>query len=109
MYNRPVEVYFLSVHNITLIIKLEFSRPPEFNSSVPRSLYYLPIKRYTSVVDLIYFRRLVESPLDLASFRLAGQRGTPTGEPCPNRGGRWCPLGMALCLLYSHTLISSYM
>ena len=31
--------------------------------SVPTSLYYLPTNLYTSVVDLIYVRRLVESAL----------------------------------------------
>ena len=32
--------------------------------SVPQSLQYLPTNLYTSVVDFIYFRRLVESPLE---------------------------------------------
>ena len=34
--------------------------------SVPKSLQYLPTNLYTSVVDFIYFRRLVESPLYFA-------------------------------------------
>ena len=32
--------------------------------SVPKSLQYLPTNLYTSMVDFIFFWRLVESPLD---------------------------------------------
>ena len=34
------------------------------HSSVPTSLYYLPTNLYTSVVDFLYVRRLVESALE---------------------------------------------
>ena len=44
---------------------------------VPKSLQYLPTNLYTSVVDFIYFRRLVESQLNsqiLTPGALAGHR-----------------------------------
>ena len=45
---------------------MRFSRQPEWPnipSSVPISLWYLATILYTSVVDFLKFRRLVESPL----------------------------------------------
>ena len=101
-YNRPVEVWILSLNDISLvgratfcsILKLSFDlirryivlyflpnklillptndkikglicsqNGANIHSSVPTSLQYPTINLYTSVVDFIYFRPLVESPL----------------------------------------------
>ena len=39
---------------------------PNINTSVPKSLQYPATNLFTSVVDFIYFRRLVEEALQFA-------------------------------------------